>query len=86
MVSGLTGTFSPLAICSRRLEVDEMSRGLKRNLEQRDARGSIILYIRREASGKGKVKLSGRGTGRMTYTLSHSCTQDRIGLYVRTAP
>ena len=40
---GERGTFSAEAIWARRVEVEEGSSGLKRNLEQREARGSIIL-------------------------------------------
>ena len=36
--------FSAEAIWVRRWEVEMLSRGLKRNLEQREARGSIILF------------------------------------------
>jgi hypothetical protein len=39
------GTRSALAICMRRAEVEVESRGVKRNLEQREARGSIILFV-----------------------------------------
>ena len=35
--------FSAEAIWVRRWEVEMLSRGLKRNLEQREARGSMIL-------------------------------------------
>lgn len=47
-----TGTFSAFAISVRRAEVDVGSRGLKRNLEHRDARGSMILrpYLRKHTS------------------------------------
>ena len=41
---GERGTFSAEAIWARRVEVEEGSSGLKRNLEQREARGSMILY------------------------------------------
>ena len=43
MASGEMGTFSAEAIWARRVEVEGESRGLKRNLEQREARGSMIL-------------------------------------------
>ena len=43
MASGEMGTFSAEAICARRVEVEIESRGLKRNLEHREARGSMIL-------------------------------------------
>lgn len=41
--SGFTRSCSERAICSRRFVEDESSRGLKRNLEHREARGSMIL-------------------------------------------
>jgi len=44
MTAGFTGTCSTAAMCSRRSLVDELSRGLKRNFEHRDARGSMILH------------------------------------------
>ena len=40
---GERGTFSAEAIWARRVEVEEGSSGLKRNLELREARGSMIL-------------------------------------------
>ena len=43
ITSCFTGTCSTRAICSRRCLADEESRGLKRNFEQRDASGSMIL-------------------------------------------
>lgn len=36
--------FSAAAMEARRVDVDASSRGLKRNLEHREARGSIILW------------------------------------------
>lgn len=43
MTALFTGTCSTVAMCSRRSLADEESRGLKRNFEHRDARGSMIL-------------------------------------------
>ena len=43
--SGETSTFSHEAMYVRRAEVEAVSRGLKRNLEQREASGSMILRI-----------------------------------------
>lgn len=43
MAAGDMVIFSVLAMCCRRNDVEEVSRGLKRNLEQREASGSIIL-------------------------------------------
>lgn len=37
------GMFSAAAMCERRSEEESVSSGVKRNLEQREARGSIIL-------------------------------------------
>lgn len=42
--AGEAGTFSVEEMCWRRARVDVGSSGLKRNLEQRDARGSMILH------------------------------------------
>lgn len=41
--SELRSTFSEDAMYASRAEVDAVSRGLKRNLEHREARGSMIL-------------------------------------------
>jgi hypothetical protein len=43
MTVSFTGTCSTVAMCSRRSLADELSRGLKRNFEHRDASGSMIL-------------------------------------------
>jgi hypothetical protein len=46
MTSGLIGTCSVAAMYESREDVEEASRGVNRNLEQRDARGSMILRDR----------------------------------------
>jgi hypothetical protein len=43
ITSGSTAMFSRVAMCESRAAVEAASRGVKRNLEQRDARGSMIL-------------------------------------------
>lgn len=43
LTAGVTSIFSDRAMNSRRSLVDSVAKGLNRNLEQRDARGSIIL-------------------------------------------
>lgn len=44
MTAGSTGMDSAWAMCWRRAVDDVESSGVKRNFEQRDARGSIILF------------------------------------------
>lgn len=43
MTGLVMGTFSEAAMCERRRAEESVSSGVKRNLEQREARGSIIL-------------------------------------------
>ena len=45
MTEGSREMFSAEAIWARRWEVEAVSRGLKRNFEQREARGSMILCL-----------------------------------------
>lgn len=47
ITDGSSGICSAVAIWERRDEVEVGSSGVKRNLEQRDARGSMILWPRR---------------------------------------
>ena len=79
MTGSFTGTFSMVAMCSRRSLADEVSRGLKRNFEHRDARGSMIL----DAS-VGPKHIVRRTLHRRT--LSRSCTPNRIALCARNFP
>lgn len=46
MTEGSRRICSAVAIWERRVEVDVESNGVKRNLEHREARGSIILWFR----------------------------------------
>ena len=68
---GETVMCSLLAICWRRADEDVMSRGLKRNLEQRDASGSMIL------SNMMTHGLDEAETREVRRTELHSCTQGR---------
>lgn len=43
VTGGVIGIFSVSAMCCTRTADETLSRGLKRNLEHREARGSIIL-------------------------------------------
>jgi hypothetical protein len=47
MTEGSRGMCSAVAIWDRRAEVEVESSGVKRNLEHREARGSIILIFQR---------------------------------------
>lgn len=49
MTSSVTCTCSESAICASLVEVELVSRGLNLNLEQRDAKGSIILRVTRQS-------------------------------------
>ena len=64
--SSATCTCSECAICAILAKVELVSRGLNRNLEQRDAKGSIIL---RGARQLGTVK--GRGSDRPCNVVAH---------------
>jgi len=71
-------TPSAWAICDRREEAESESNGVNLNLEQRDARGSIILRI----TFRHKTR---RVLG-VWRTSSHNCTPDRTLLFVRRFP
>lgn len=61
--SGSTWIFSSLEMCSIRARVEVMSNGLKRNLEQRDANGSMILLEPCQRQGSPTTKIEKSHTG-----------------------
>ena len=81
MTLGGTVIDSAAAMEARRVEVEVESRGLKRNLEQREARGSIILH---ELSAHALLEVWLDRT--QLLTESRSCTPDRTALFVRSSP